>query len=74
MKPGSSETFLLREKKKLPGVYNVNQGYAVFRRVLILCENADYYIVEEGTSYSLSNYDHIVLDGNMVEASEVVFQ
>ncbi|KAI4444251.1 hypothetical protein C824_000680 [Schaedlerella arabinosiphila] len=74
LKPGSSETFLLREKKKLPGVYNVNQGYAVFRRVLILCENADYYIVEEGTSYSLSNYDHIVLDGNMVEASEVVFQ
>lgn len=73
-KAGSAETFLLKDKKTLPGVYNVNQGYAVFRRVLILCENADYYIVEEGASYSLSNYDHIVLEGDMVGASEVVFQ
>ncbi len=74
MKEGSSETFLLKDQDALQGVYNINQGYAVFRRVLILCENADYYIVEEGASYSLSNYDHIVLDGNMVEDSEVVFQ
>lgn len=74
VKPGSSESFLLKERKKLTGVYNINQGYAVFRQVSVLCENADYYIVEEGASYSLSNYDHIVLDGNMAEASEVVFQ
>lgn len=74
MKPDSSETFLLKEKKTLKGVYNINQGYTVFRQISILCENDDYYIVEEGISYSLSNYDHIVLDGSMVEASEVVFQ
>ena len=72
--PDSSETFPLKEKNTLTGVYNINQGYTVFRRVSVLCENADYYIVEEGASYSLSNYDHIVLDGSMVEASEVVFQ
>ncbi len=74
VKPGSSETFLLKDKDTLTGVYSINQGYAVFRQISILCENADYYIVEEGTSYSLSNYDHIVLDGSMVEDSEVVFQ
>lgn len=74
VKPDSSEPFLLKERKKLTGVYNINQGYAVFRQVSVLCENADYYIVEEGASYSLSDYDHIVLDGSMVEASEVVFQ
>lgn len=74
LRPDSSETFPLKEKKTLTGVYNINQGYAVFRQISILCENDDYYIVEEGTSYGLSNYDHIVLDGSMVEASEVVFQ
>ena len=74
MRPDSSETFPLKEKKTLTGVYNINQGYAVFRQISILCENDDYYIVEEGTSYGLSNYDHIVLDGSMVEVSEVVFQ
>ena len=51
-----------------------SKGYTVFKQVTILCENEDYYIVDEGIDYSLSNYDHIVLDGSMVEASEVVFQ
>lgn len=74
VKPGTSETYQLKEKKALKGVYSINKGYTVFKQVTILCENEDYYIVDEGIDYSLSNYDHIVLDGSMVEASEVVFQ
>ena len=74
VKPGTSETYQLKEKKTLKGVYSINKGYTVFKQVTILCENEDYYIVDEGIDYSLSNYDHIVLDGSMVEASEVVFQ
>lgn len=74
VKPESSETYTLSEKKKLTGVYNINKGYAVFNVVKILCENDDYYIVQEGTSYGLTNYDHIVQDGNTVEEDEVVFQ
>lgn len=72
--PESGESFSLKEKKPLRGVYSINKGYTVFRQVAVLCENEDYYIVDEGMDYSLSNYDHIVLDGSMVEASEVVFQ
>lgn len=72
--PESGESFPLKEKKSLRGVYSINKGYTVFRQVAILCENEDYYIVDEGMNYSLSNYDHIVLDGSMVEGSEVVFQ
>lgn len=71
---GSPETYMLRNQKTLKGVYCINQGYAVFKQITILCENDDYYIVEEGTSYGLSNYDHIVQDEKTVSENEVVFQ
>ena len=74
VKPESTETFRPNEKRTLQGVYNINKGYAVFEQVHILCENDDYYIVEENTAYGLKNYDHIVQDGTTVEEDEVVFQ
>lgn len=74
IKPESTETYQLKTKRTLEGVYNINKGYAVFRKIDILCENDEYYIVEEGTLYGLSNYDHIVQDGNQVKEEEVVFQ
>ena len=74
IKPESTETSILKTKRDLKGVYNINKGYAVFRKIDILCENDEYYIVEEGTLYGLSNYDHIVQEGNQVKEEEVVFQ
>ncbi len=73
-KPESSETYTIGKTKALSGVYNINKGYAVFNKVTILCENDEYYIVEEGESYGLSNYDHIVQNGDSVSPDEVVFQ
>lgn len=73
-KPDSSETYSIGKTKTLQGVYNINKGYAVFKKVTILCENDEYYIVEEGESYGLSNYDHIVQIGDSVDSDEVVFQ
>ena len=73
IKPDSNETFALREKGMLKGVYQVNKGYAVFKQIQILCESDEYYIVKEGSDYGLSNYDHIVLDGNSVKENDVVF-
>lgn len=74
VKPESAETLTLSKTKKLNGVYNINKGYAVLKHVNILCENDDYYIVEEGSAYGLTNYDHIVQDGKSVKEEEVVFQ
>lgn len=74
VKPDSSETLTLSKTEPLKGVYNINKGYAVFRQVTILCESDEYYIVQEGDSYGLYNYDHIVQDGNSVDDEEVVFQ
>ena len=72
--PESNETYTVGKTKSLKGVYNINRGYAVFKKVSILCENDEYYIVQEGESYGLSNYDHIVQNGSSVDSDEVVFQ
>lgn len=73
LKPDSGETYVIGKTKSLQGVYNINKGYAVFKKVKILCENDEYYIVREGEDYSLSNFDHIVQNGKTVNADEVVF-
>lgn len=71
--PNSSETYTLNETKALKGVYCINKGYAVFKQIQILCESGEYYIIEEGNSFGLSNYDHIALDGSSINENDVVF-
>lgn len=73
LKPDSSETYPLQEKRSLKGVYSINKGYAVFKQIKILCESDDYYIIEEGNSFGLSNYDHIALDSHNIKENDVVF-
>ena len=69
----SDERFTLKEKKTLKGVYCINKGYAVFKQINILCESDTYYIIEEGNSYGLSNYDHIALDSTNIQENDIVF-
>lgn len=73
IKPESSETLSLKSTKTLKGVYNINKGYAVFKQIEILCESDEYYIVKSGNDYSLTNYDHIALDGGIITENSVVF-
>ncbi len=73
-KEDSEETYKLKKKEPLKGVYNINKGYAVFKEIQshILCESEEYYIVETGSDYGLSNYDHIALVGKDVQENDVV--
>lgn len=73
LKENSNDTFSLGEKASLPGVYQVNKGYAIFKQIRVLCESDVYYIVEDGNDYGLSNYDHIVLDAKTVKENDIVF-
>ena len=41
-------------------------------RVQILCESDEYYIVQSGDDYGLSNYDHIALTGKGVHEGDVI--
>ena len=73
LKLDSNETLHLQEKKSLVGVYCINKGYAVFKQIHVLCESDEYYIIEEGNSFGLSNYDHIALDSKSLKENDVVF-
>lgn len=71
-KPDSGETMTLEQTASLQGVYNINKGYAVFRKIEILFQNEEYTIVNTGTSYGLSLYDHIALDASAVKENQIV--
>ena len=71
--PDSSESIVLKDKKTLSGVYNVNKGYAEFTQVSVLCESDDYYIIKENDPYGLHNYDQIAQDADSVKEGEIIF-
>lgn len=73
LKPESSELYTLSQIRSLKGVYSINKGYAVFKQIKILCESDDYYIIEEGNDFGLSNYDHIALHSAGIAENDVVF-
>ena len=74
VKPDSSDTYRIFKTKSFNGVYNINNGYTVFRRVKILSETDEYYIVRDGDVFSISIYDRIVLNGNSVKENQIVSQ
>lgn len=65
--------YQLSTTAKLTGVYNVNMGYAVFKRVEIIYQNEAYCIVERNTTYGLSLYDHIALDADTVIEQKIIY-
>ena len=69
----SSETMLLKETETLPGVYNINKGYADYRCVDILIENKDYTIVGSNVTNSIELFDRIVLNGHTIENNDIVY-
>ena len=71
-KPDASEQYTLGETGEKEGVYNMNRGYAVFRMIDPVegGSNEEYTIVKTGTSYGLSLYDRIALDGTSVAEGE----
>ena len=65
--------FNISQKQTLEGVFNVNKGYAVFRRIEVLYENEEYCIIKNGTQYGLSVYDHIALDGKTAVEQKIIY-
>ena len=65
--------FVVSDIGVLEGVYCINQGYAVFRRIEILDLNEEYAIVSKATSYGLSRYDHIVRNADNVNEEDILY-
>ncbi len=71
----STQRFSVSSVSSLEGVYNVNNGFAEFKRIEIISQDKEYTIVKENTKYGLIVYDQIVLDGKTIKSeNEVVFK
>ncbi len=74
VEPDSEDRFQVGTSRTLQGVYNINKGYTQFRQISILYQNEEFALVEEGTSYGLTVYDRIVLNGEAVDEDEVIYK
>ena len=73
-KPESTDRYQIGPTQSIPGVYNINKGYTVFRRIEELERDNGYCIVKKNTPYGPSVYDHIVLDAQSVEEGEILYR
>ena len=71
--PDSGEKFVIGDTEVLEGVYCINQGYAVFRRIEILDENEEYAVVSKETYNGLVRYDRIVKNADKVSEQDILY-
>lgn len=69
----TGERLQINATETLKGVFTVNKGYAVFRRIDVIYENEEYCIVEKGTKYGLDVYDHIALVGSTAVEQAIIY-
>ena len=74
IRDGSTDRFIIRDRAVLEGVYSMNKGFAVFRKIVILDKNEDYCIVEKGTPYGIAQFDNIVENASSVKDSQITAQ
>ncbi len=70
----NEDTFVVKDKASLIGVYNINKGYADFKQITILYQNDEYAIVKSNTAYGLRVYDYIALDADSVSDEQFISQ
>lgn len=58
----------------LEGVYNMNKGYAAFRRIERITDVEDYVLVRAGLEGGVALYDHIVLDVSAVTKDIILIE
>lgn len=69
----SSRVMLYTFENKLEGAYNINKGYAVFKRIERLKTENGYVIIKKNSISGLSAYDHIALDAASVVEDAVIY-
>ncbi|MBR3397760.1 MAG: hypothetical protein IKG70_07970 [Lachnospiraceae bacterium] len=71
--PITNAKYTVNKTGTLEGVYCVNKGYAVFRKINLIDQNEENCIVELNTSYGIAPYDYIVKNGKSVKESDIVY-
>ena len=72
-KEKGEKSFVVAEIVDMEGVYNVNRGYCIFKRIQKIYENSDYTIVEKETMNGISTFDHIVLNASLVKDGDIIY-
>ena len=67
-----TESYTLKQKNDLQGVFVVNRGYAVFKPILILERNEDYCIVSSEES-KIELYDRVILNSDTIKENQVIY-
>ena len=73
VQPDSNTRYTVGNTGTLEGVYCINKGYAVFRKISIIDQNEEYCIVESGTTFGISQYDFIVQNGDSVKEEDILY-
>lgn len=73
LRTGSQDTYTVGEKKPLTGVFCVNTGYTVFRRIEVVEQGKEYCVAKKGISYGISLYDRILLDAEGKTEGEMIY-
>ncbi len=69
-----SNMYQIAARMSLDGVYNVNKGYTIFKKVDILETANGYSIIKKNSAYGLQVYDHIVLDASTVHDGQILYR
>jgi len=75
--PSASELndrYQIAQLRPLEGVYNLNKGYTIFKKIERLESANGYSIINKNTPYGLNVYDHIVLDASKVSEGELLYR
>lgn len=70
--PETNIRYTVGDTSSLEGVYCINKGYAVFRKITIMDQNAEFCIVDSNTTFGLAQYDFIARDGSSISEQEVL--
>ncbi len=71
--PDSDERCAVSAIAALPGVYNVNQGYAVFNIIEVLDENSEYSIVSSFTEGGITSHDVLLLNAENANEGQKIY-
>jgi len=71
--PDTFTMYSIELKEQLEGVYNINKGYALFRRIERITQNDEYCLVKNNTEYGLKEFDHIALDATDAVDSGIIY-
>ena len=71
--PDTFTMYTIELKESLEGVYNINKGYAQFRRIERITQNEEYCLVKNNTEYGLKQFDHIALDAADAVDSGIIY-